>query len=373
VSAVTAEANAAAGNRSTVVTIQYLRAIAASIVVYHHAFAPPALSVYYPSALGQFGVDIFFVISGYIMWTTTVGSGRGPASFWAARIVRVVPLYWFYTTLFLIAAVAVTGQTEDLGLDYVLKSYLFVPTINSQTLFIVPVYSLGWTLNFEMFFYLLFGLSLLLTGPAVRYFCLAVLFGALISAGHFLQPQQPIAITYTSPMLFDFLAGVTLAALRPVLARCPVQYGVAAVLLSFVTLYFALPIDPLRNIPVGYGVPAILLVGGAVVLERIVHRRPNSIGLLLGNASYSMYLAHPFAQRLWYLVLFHYIPMVSSASRALVFVGGGVLVGILAGVVSWFVLERPLLAVGHRLIRRRGTADLDLTSNRDDAQRVGSG
>jgi hypothetical protein len=41
--------------------------------------------------------------------------------------------------------------------------------------------------------------------------------------------------------------------------------------------------------------------------------------------------------------------------------------------VSWFVLERPLLAVGHRLIRRRGTAGLDLTSNRDDAQRVGSG
>jgi peptidoglycan/LPS O-acetylase OafA/YrhL len=120
-------------------------------------------------------------------------------------------------------------------------------------------------------------------------------------------------------------------------------------------------------------VPAVLLVGGAVVLERIVHRRPNSIGLLLGNASYSMYLAHPFAQRLWYLVLFHYIPIVSSASRALVFVGGGVLVGILAGVVSWFVLERPLLAVGHRLIRRHGTADLDLTSNRDDAQHVGSG
>src|SRR2546429_618295 len=78
----------------TVVTVQYLRAIAASLVVFHHAMAPPALRSYYPHSFGEFGVDLFFVISGYIMWTTTARGQRGPASFWAARIVRIVPLYW---------------------------------------------------------------------------------------------------------------------------------------------------------------------------------------------------------------------------------------------------------------------------------------
>jgi peptidoglycan/LPS O-acetylase OafA/YrhL len=229
-------------------------------------------------------------------------------------------------------------------------------------LLIVPVYSLGWTLNFEMFFYLVFGLSLFLNNVAVRYGCFSVLFLALISAGHVVHPQQPIVVTYTSPMLADFLEGLTLAALRPLLARCPAQYGAVAILAGVVTLYLTLPIDPVRNIPVAYGLPAILLVGGAVMLEPLAHRCPNRIGLLLGNASYSMYLAHPFAQGLWYLVLFHYVPVVNSAGRALVFIGGGVVLGILAGLLSWCVLERPLLTVCHRLIRDRGTAGFDLTS-----------
>src|SRR5216684_2723383 len=120
----TAEPPAVEG-ASTVVTIQYLRAIAASLVVCHHAFAPPALQSYYRHSFGEFGVDLFFVISGYIMWTTTARGQRGPASFWAARIVRIVPLYWVYTTLFLaVALIMPQALFTPPGLDpvFILKS-----------------------------------------------------------------------------------------------------------------------------------------------------------------------------------------------------------------------------------------------------------
>src|SRR5262245_48880975 len=94
------------GNDSgaTVITIQYLRAIAASLVVFHHTMAPPALNIHYRRAFGEFGLDLFFVISGYIMWRTTVNGRRGPLEFWAARVVRIVPLYWIFTSLFLVVA-----------------------------------------------------------------------------------------------------------------------------------------------------------------------------------------------------------------------------------------------------------------------------
>ena len=87
----------------TVVAIQYLRALAASLVAFHHAVGIPVFADY-TTHFGTVGVDLFFVISGFIMWTTTERSDRGPVQFWLARIVRVVPLYWIFTTLYVAAA-----------------------------------------------------------------------------------------------------------------------------------------------------------------------------------------------------------------------------------------------------------------------------
>src|SRR5215212_2699709 len=80
----------------TIVTVQYLRAIAASLVALRHAMDVPELIGKYPQPFGRYGIDLFFVISGYIMWTIAE-RGRSPLSFWSARIVRIVPIYWIYT------------------------------------------------------------------------------------------------------------------------------------------------------------------------------------------------------------------------------------------------------------------------------------
>jgi exopolysaccharide production protein ExoZ len=340
----------------TIVTVQYLRAVAACLIVFHHAMAPPALKSYYPHSFGEFGVDLFFVISGFIMWTTTVRGRRGPASFWAARIVRIVPLYWVYTTLFLAAALIVPHALfTSPGLDavFILKSYLFVPAVHPTFGGVAPVYTLGWTLNFEMFFYLIFGVGLLVARPAGRMIFLAAVFFLLASIGWLATPQGPILATYTNPILLEFFAGVVLAALAPRLMRSSAISGMILIALAVSWVVHVVLSDTPPNRLVAYGMPAAIIVAGALILEPIARPAANRFGLLLGDASYSIYLAHPFAQRTWFFAVGALLPDIGTPAGAVAYVGGAMLAGILGGVLSYLLLERPLLAAGHRLIGRR--------------------
>src|SRR5579872_364486 len=150
------------------VGIQYLRALAALMVAYSHlAHQIPA----YLSALSLHrwvttdrlynGVSIFFVISGFIMYVT--GAESSPVQFAKRRLVRIVPLYWLLTGLLFLCALftpefarmtVATPQT-------LAKSLLFIPYFNAgQGGRLYPLLIPGWTLNCEMFFYLIFTLTL---------------------------------------------------------------------------------------------------------------------------------------------------------------------------------------------------------------------
>jgi exopolysaccharide production protein ExoZ len=340
---------------ATVVTIQYLRAIAASLVVFHHAMAPPALNIYYRRAFGEFGVDLFFVISGYIMWRTTVSGRRRPVEFWAARLVRIVPLYWIFTSLFLAVALLLpqTLSTEpNLDPIFILKSYLFIPAIHPHFQGVVPLYSLGWTLKFEMFFYLLFGASLLIGAPKFRLAALAAALSLLAAIGAIIRPQGPILTTYTDPILLEFLAGVLLAAASRRLMRSGSIWGTILILLGvawFVQVILS-EVPPTRV--AAYGVPATMIVAGTLMLEPIARSAPNRLGLLLGDASYSIYLAHPFALRIWLLAAGALFPAASTWTGIAAYVVVAMASAIAASVVCYLMIERPLLAVGHRLIGR---------------------
>jgi peptidoglycan/LPS O-acetylase OafA/YrhL len=341
---------------ATVVTIQYLRALAASLVVFHHTMAPPPLQPYYRHTFGEFGVDLFFVISGYIMWTTTAGGTRGPTAFWAARIVRIVPLYWVFTTLFLAIAL-ITPQVlfTAPGLDavFVLKSYLFIPAEHPSGTMVAPLYTLGWTLNFEMFFYLIFGASLFVPSRVTRLTLLTTAFALLIASGLLFVPSGPILSTYTNPILLEFFAGVVLAASNHWLAGIRPAAGaamIAAALAWFILANFggmALP----RIF--AYGVSAVYIVAGTLTFEPLARKYRSRLGVLLGDASYSIYLAHPFALRLWYFGSGALLPSLATASGAIMHVIGAMIAGILGGVISFLLIERPLLSIGHRVIGKR--------------------
>jgi exopolysaccharide production protein ExoZ len=109
---------------------------------------------------GGGGVDIFFVISGFIMVYTTQSHHVGPFSFFVNRVVRIVPIYWLLTlAVFTLAVIAphLLGATRAAPSE-LLKSLLFIPFAKSNGA-VQPILFLGWTLNYEMFFYMLFALG----------------------------------------------------------------------------------------------------------------------------------------------------------------------------------------------------------------------
>ena len=172
--------------------------------------AHPIVSGLYPAAFGQVGVDIFFVVSGVIMWVTTAtDSSLNPWLFFRLRLIRIVPLYWFYTTAYVVVATVAPTQLFSAALTpwYVISSLLFIPTRHPNG-DIVPVYSLGWTLNYEMFFYFLFGLCLLARSQTVRLFAISAAIGGLVIVGAIVKPESAVGLTYTDPIMLEFLAGV---------------------------------------------------------------------------------------------------------------------------------------------------------------------
>jgi peptidoglycan/LPS O-acetylase OafA/YrhL len=312
------------------ISVQYLRAFAATLVVVFHAFSIPAIRQASPFAFGQFGVELFFVISGFVMWITTQNREKSPVEFWKARVIRIVPLYWFFTSLFVVcAAKGLTSTPATFDAVYILKSYFFIPASNPISGLPNPVYSLGWTLNYEMFFYLIFGWTLLIGNTSMR---LATVLAALLSLvllGVIVRPTDPILATYTAPIILDFAAGVVIARFASFFVRLGRVTGLF-LLAAGIAMFFV------PN-PLGFAVGSTCLVGGAVALEPQVQRSPSLSLLFLGNASYSIYLAHPFAQRAFAVALTHL--KLSTALMLVLGTGAGVI-----GALAYVLIERPLMA-----------------------------
>jgi exopolysaccharide production protein ExoZ len=340
---------------TTVVTIQYLRALAASLVVLQHAMAVPDLIPYYPRPWGQYGVDVFFVISGYIMWMTTAVRGPTPPAFMLARIIRIVPMYWIFTTLFIVIAVAMPKALFHPAVNplHIFESYFFIPVEHPRLGIIRPIYTLGWTLNYEMFFYFVFGCCLLIPRHLFRFAAVVGVLFLLVSMGWSLPLQGAVVTTYTNPILLEFAAGVVLAVTSTRLQSIAPAVGWGLIAAASVWLLAVYAGETLPDLIFAHGVPAVAMVAGALILEPVARARPSRIGLLLGDASYSIYLAHPFAERAWYFA-FGYAFAITAPAEQAAFVATSVMAGIAGGVASFSLLERPVLDACRRLRRAIG-------------------
>ena len=147
-------------------SIHYLRGLAALLVVFHHGVLqfPGLRDRYAHFEFGQAGVDIFFVISGFVIYLASIEGRIRPGEFVKRRIVRIVPLYWV-ATLALVAAAVCAPQlfaTTVVTPQNVGQSLLFIPSYSAAFPDqIWPVLVPGWSLNYEMFFYGLFALGLM--------------------------------------------------------------------------------------------------------------------------------------------------------------------------------------------------------------------
>lgn len=319
--------------------LQALRGVAAVMVLIGHVLAEAehyfALQLSGDAVPWTRGVDIFFVI------TLSASRYAGqPGAFRWRRVLRVVPLYYLFTTLMVAALLVLPNGAKDTTLDpaQILSSYGFFPYADSDGR-ISPVLSLGWTLNYEIFFYALMALCLALPRPLVK---VAGMLMALALLGLVVDFTTPPLAVWTIPLILEFLFGIALARLwQRGWSRPDVGLSIGALLLGF-ALLVALDLTPLPRF-IAAGLPAAMIVAGGTLFcpLRPLPDRLLGPGQLLGDASYALYLSHRFALRAATLVVLPLLP--ATAFGAWVYVVTVCALAVAVSIPTHIAVERPLM------------------------------
>ena len=312
-------------------TLQGLRALACLLVVLYHAqqvqFGEAAIAAW-PNLSA--GVDIFFVLSGFVMALATkdmVPNRRTAMAFWRSRAARIVPLYWGLTLVKLATMRALphaAAHTHPNAVN-ILASFAFIPARDAAGV-VRPVLAVGWTLNFEFFFYTLIAVALA-AGRAPARVVPPVLIG-LGMAGFWREPTWPAIASLANGLMVEFAIGMAVFALwqRGTITRLP---GAALLLLGFAAVLMLPLAGPWRGLV--WGGAAGVMLAGALALDGRV-RVPAMI-VTLGDASYAIYLLHGFVMPVFGPVM-------------------GAVISVPAGVLLDRYIDRPVL----RFIMRRTQA-----------------
>jgi exopolysaccharide production protein ExoZ len=339
-----------------VASIQYLRGIAATMVVFAHAneqFMAGGHQVW--RDIGWSGVDIFFAISGFIMTYTVARDDFSRATFLKKRVARIVPMYWATTIAAATLVLLWPGlfQTTHFGLSNFIQSLLFIFSRDPIDGKLSPTLHLGWTLNFEMFFYLCFVATLFIK-PLARTAFLAAMFLVFITGVSFLRIDIPAITRLADTVTFEFLLGCLIgsAYIYGAVAKTPFRVAVLLAALGIAGLIAGgLLNDNLDQRWFYRGIPAAALIYGLLAIEL---RRPfrNAFLHATGDASYSIYLTHIFSvegvKKAWRI-----IGLPTANGPAYGFVAIAVIAGGLGGWVAWRWIERPLSRRAQELLGLR--------------------
>ncbi|MEQ1834079.1 MAG: acyltransferase [Candidatus Eisenbacteria bacterium] len=321
-----------------VLSVQYMRAIAAFLVVIHHCAWKGRQYSSDPwggFTVGECGVDLFFVISGYIMCRATSGRRISFPAFMRARALRILPLYWLLSLValgvFLVAPQWVNSQG---GETRILDSFLLWP---SGARFLI---NNGWTLSYEFLFYGIFGLGLLLPG-IFRLGVPMLAIVMLVTSARWLPAGNAAVAFLTHPLLLEFAMGMAAYVLlsRTAWTRA---WSYAATLVGAAGLAWVNQHGPLGARPFYYGVPCALLFLGLVGLEEdFVRQRSAPWSRFLhaiGDSSYSLYLVHSFALGIGVIAL----RAVGLTRHGHAFALGLAFVSLVAGLACYHGVEQPL-------------------------------
>jgi exopolysaccharide production protein ExoZ len=330
-----------------IASIQYLRGFAAIMVVFGHANGQfrtgvhPALEI-----LGGSGVDLFFVISGFIMTYTVTLHHYSRKEFMLRRVARIAPMYWATSVLtaLLVVFLPALFQTTHFGWSNFLQSLAFIWSRDPVTGDVAPTLHLGWTLNYEMFFYLCFAACLFLR-PLQRLGALASIFVALVLLAGWTNSDSPSLMKYGSPITFEFLFGSAVAAafLGRRLANPPVAALAAILAIGVVGLIaggiFA-DADVTHDRWLLRGIPAAVILWALVAIE-LRHPWKNPVLHRIGDATYSIYLTHIFVVESIKFVWRHaHLP--DGEAAIYVFVLICVVAAIVVGVIVYELAEKRM-------------------------------
>jgi peptidoglycan/LPS O-acetylase OafA/YrhL len=345
-----------------------LRAIAVSLVVYAHSIdlveyfkmGSFQASYKYLQNFGAIGVDIFFIISGFIMVfvTSNVDSFSKITSFFKKRMIRLYALYIPITLFFIFY--------KKPDVLTILKNFLLLPIFDSGTQFIMPSINIAWTLSFELFFYTLFTIALIINRKKHSVIVMLILL-LFVLGGLFFKSNEVHFVFFTNPIFLEFVFGILLGIIY--LKKIIIPNVIALLMFISAIVCFGLliyngydaiseanfTIDGTASLWRVYlwGMPSFLLVGSILYLFHNSTNASNSIHserktgasivkkimMLIGDASYSIYLTHTliFSAFIYFQSFFTGIPN-GDLLIILFFIAA-----IIIGCLTYVFIENPLL------------------------------
>lgn len=322
------------------ISIQVLRAIAALLVVMVHTTLK-AQSMGIGSKvleIGHSGVDLFFIISGFIMMM--IGSRENKFSiFMSKRIIRVIPLYYIITSfalvIYIINPSLIRGNQDGIA---VLNSYLLIPAEGRSFLL-----SVGWTLSYEMFFYLVFSLTLFIKG-SMKGVVASLLLASFVVLGS--VSDNILMNNFMSPILLEFAMGIACFYIYNFTITM-VSYGkrviLSLLLIASSVIYVFSGEDPLftlfNNRVIELAIPMMMVFLAFCFVENTFKKHKNNIFTkvmaYIGDASYSLYLTHLFV-----LGAVSKIFIKLGITNPFLFLFACMIISIVAGIACYELIEK---------------------------------
>lgn len=367
------------------VSVQVVRAIGISVIIIAH-ISMAILNTVYPDADTQVGwvkyiygcrsaIDMFFVFSGFIMvYIANRGfSVKGAAAkFFLFRLTRIIPVYWFYTFLAVALAffIHAIGLQEGAGLERpslvaLLKSLFFIPYASSMLpvtnvdgITAYPALLVGWTLNYEIFFYIIFAFCMRFT--LLKGLLALSAITSVLTIAHTICPPAYVPLYFwTAPVMWKFVIGTWVGYLYVTNVRFKkIPSWLATVFCA--VLYaglFLLYVDNLHPDSLYFHVMSgalTALISAAIVLTQLEQAKAPKFLVHIGDASYATYLSH------YFIVVLFYVPFyIFLNPNIYLSICAGILVYALAlycGHLSYLKLELPSVNYFREIYYRRKLA-----------------
>lgn len=339
-----------------IISIEILRGLAATLVVFVHVMAETQfrsedstlLNFYNLQHFGLVGVDLFFVISGFIMVLIHGDDFLKPKVsliFLKKRFLRIAPLYWFFTIIasfLLIVLPEFSNRGLTFNFIHFLMSLSFIPWNNSAgTMF--PVLGVGWTLNYEMYFYLLFAVCLMFKKKNFLVIITTLFIGGFIFS-KIIVSNIPFLKMIGNPILFEFLGGVFIGNLYNKNIVIKNYFSVLIISLILLSINVFFHFDGSYKF-IYFGLPSLLLLYSLVSLEKTsnffetINPKILKPMLIIGSSSYSIYLSHPFVLK----AVYRFIPINFVSNHPDVVITSVSIIIVLFGIFIYYLVEIPLL------------------------------
>ena len=336
--------------------VQYLRFLAAFFVVFYHVTMSPWLVLGWDDGVekakvlfGPVGVDLFFVISGFIICYIILVGGDDAKGFYMRRLTRIVPLYWGATLVLFFMPSFLEVYDDKVTFYELFRALFFIATPHpaSENTVFYPIYTPGWTINYEVFFYVVASGVLLLSG-AMRREVLAgltiAILTALVVVGYYVADTTFLGF-YTHTIILEFVYGMIAACLytRGILPKPPLAILMIALGALGIVLYPNLNSVTEDTRYIFWGIPSALILYGAVASETHCESRHLKWAKTLGDASYAIYMTHLFMIGSLMSVWINF-GITFEGPGFLIYQVVGIAGSLLLGIAVFRYVERPILA-----------------------------